>query len=450
MARAPRSKVAKTQTAAAAAAAAATASPKAKAKATTAPAAAPAPTAASPTTKAAKTAKATKTKKSTGDESTASIKLAPEPSKGKAKQQPVQQQPQQEPTPTDRRVSQAQALKAINALIAHRQKRTAAAGATTADILPNTPTARDDNLFLQFALKRLAPPSSSSPFPKPAQVALPHPLLSSESASVCLIVKDPQREYKDLLASLNIRSIARVVGVTKLKGKFAPFEARRQLMSDHDLFLVDDRVVGMMPRLLGKKWMDSKKPPIPVKLTHTRHLAQELDRAIGSTYYNPTRGSCLTIRIGSLVAHTPQQLVDNLEAAIPAVIQRLKPIDSDDPASATAETPATRSRWNNVQAIELKTGSSMALPVWTSSLAERWVGMEQESAKAKEVRELKAAKRAAKEAKDVERKKRKLLKGAKAVEQAMEESDDDEEDDDDDEEEDGDEVAEEASDDDEE
>ncbi|KAE8271380.1 hypothetical protein A4X09_0g959 [Tilletia walkeri] len=343
----------------------------------------------------------------------------------------------------DGRVSQQQAVKAVNALLAHRQKRTSSSSGE--NLLPNTPTARDDNLFLQFALKRLAPPSSSSPFPKPTQLSLPHPLLSPESASICLIVKDPQREYKDLLTSLNIKSIARVVGITKLKGKFAPFDARRQLMADHDLFLVDERVVGLMPRLLGKKWMESKKPPIPVKLTHTRHLAQELDRAIGSTYYLPTRGSCLTIRIGSLVAHTPTQLIENIQAAIPAVIQRLKPIDSEATAATENGTTETRSRWNNVQAIELKTGSSMALPVWNSSLTERWVGMEEESAKAKTIREEKSAKRAAKLEKEVERKKRKLLKGA----QAMEESDDDEEDDDEEEDDDDEVEGEEGSDEDE-
>ncbi|KAK0555618.1 proteasome-interacting protein cic1 [Tilletia horrida] len=334
----------------------------------------------------------------------------------------------------DRRVNSGQALKAINALISHKQKRLAA-GADDDQLLPPTPTARDDILFLQLTLKRIPAPTTSAPaaFTKPIRVPLPHSLLQPNEASVCLIVKDPQREYKDLLTSLGIRSIARVVGVTKLKGKFAPFDARRQLMNDHDLFLVDERVVSLMPRLLGKKWMESKKPPIPVKLTHTRHLAEELDKAIGSTYYIPNRGTCLTLRIGSLAAHTPTQLVENLEAALPSLIQRLKPISSSEDGSVTTEeSPDTRSRWNNVQAIDLKTGSSAALPIWTSSLADRWTGMEEESAKAKEVREAKAVKEAARKQKLAAKKERKLLKGAKAVAEAMGQSDDDEDEDEDD------------------
>ena len=49
------------------------------------------------------------------------------------------------------------------------------------------------------------------------------------------------------------------MGVDKLKGKFRPFEARRQLLQDHDLFLADDRVVPMLPKLLGKIFFNAKK-----------------------------------------------------------------------------------------------------------------------------------------------------------------------------------------------
>jgi ribosome biogenesis protein UTP30 len=76
-----------------------------------------------------------------------------------------------------------------------------------------------------------------------------------------LITKDPQREYKDLLASPehNIKFISRVVGLAKLKGKFKPFEARRELLREHDMFLCDDRVLATMPKLLGSMFFDAKK-----------------------------------------------------------------------------------------------------------------------------------------------------------------------------------------------
>jgi ribosome biogenesis protein UTP30 len=39
---------------------------------------------------------------------------------------------------------------------------------------------------------------------------------------VCLLVKDPQREYKDLLEEKKIKFISRVVGMEKLQGKASP------------------------------------------------------------------------------------------------------------------------------------------------------------------------------------------------------------------------------------
>lgn len=42
---------------------------------------------------------------------------------------------------------------------------------------------------------------------------LPHPLIDPKLSAVCLIVKDPQREYKDLLAEHNIKFVSKVVYV---------------------------------------------------------------------------------------------------------------------------------------------------------------------------------------------------------------------------------------------
>ena len=74
-----------------------------------------------------------------------------------------------------------------------------------------------------------------------------------------MITKDPQREYKDLLETHKIKFIHRVVGLGKLKGKWKPFEARRLLLKENGLFLADERVIPLLPRLLGKKWFEAKK-----------------------------------------------------------------------------------------------------------------------------------------------------------------------------------------------
>lgn len=86
-----------------------------------------------------------------------------------------------------------------------------------------------------------------------------HALVDPRESAVCLITKDPQREYKDLLEAHSIRFISRVVGVEKLKGKFKPFEAKRLLLKENGLFLADERVIPLLPKLLGSKFFAAKK-----------------------------------------------------------------------------------------------------------------------------------------------------------------------------------------------
>jgi ribosome biogenesis protein UTP30 len=76
---------------------------------------------------------------------------------------------------------------------------------------------------------------------------------------ICLITKDPQRQYKDLLESHGVKFISRVVGLEKLKGKFKPFEARRLLLKENGMFLADDRIIPLLPQVLGNKWFQAKK-----------------------------------------------------------------------------------------------------------------------------------------------------------------------------------------------
>jgi ribosome biogenesis protein UTP30 len=56
-----------------------------------------------------------------------------------------------------------------------------------------------------------------------------------------------------------VKFIARVVGLEKLKGKHKPYEARRALANDHQVFLCDESIMPMMPKLLGKIFFDAKK-----------------------------------------------------------------------------------------------------------------------------------------------------------------------------------------------
>ena len=86
-----------------------------------------------------------------------------------------------------------------------------------------------------------------------------YPIVDPRTTSVCLITKDPQREYKDLIEREGIKFISRVVDIRHLKGKWKSFEAKRVLLKENGLFLADERVIPLLPALLGKIFFQAKK-----------------------------------------------------------------------------------------------------------------------------------------------------------------------------------------------
>jgi ribosome biogenesis protein UTP30 len=165
----------------------------------------------------------------------------------------------------DSHVSAKQCTRAVHALHAYALKKQKEQEEN--ELLPSN----EQYVWLQITVKRMHPEHKIKPFkmyvsllfngctivtfPSP----LKHPLIDPRVTPICLITKDPQREYKDLLESHKIKFISRVVGITKLKGKFKSYEARRMLLKENGMFLADERVIPLLPGLLGKKWFDAKK-----------------------------------------------------------------------------------------------------------------------------------------------------------------------------------------------
>jgi ribosome biogenesis protein UTP30 len=157
--------------------------------------------------------------------------------------------------------------------------------------------------------------------------------LRTEDQQVCLITKDPQREYKDQLRSKNLMesTVHKVIGVTKLRQKYKPHEAKRLLCRSYDSFLADERVIPLLPKLLGKTFFERKKIPVPVNLTR-KDVGKELERALDSTYLFVGNG-CTS---------------ENIADALPALMEKIP------------------KGWSNIQSIHLKTNQSVALPLYNS------------------------------------------------------------------------------------
>jgi ribosome biogenesis protein UTP30 len=207
---------------------------------------------------------------------------------------------------------------------------------------------------------------------------LPNPIIASD-AKICIFTKDPQRAYKDLVASdafpATLRErVGRVLGVDKLKKKFKSFEQKRALLADYDIFMVDERVIKIVAEFLGKVFYGSKsKRPIPIKLTAgafvdktvkkdkepqnvvgtPQGVAKEIESALNSTYLSMSASANTSIKIGNL-SQTAAQIKENTEAVIAAIIP--KHIEQG---------------WRNVRSLHIKGPATKALPIWLAD--ELWV-----------------------------------------------------------------------------
>lgn len=68
-----------------------------------------------------------------------------------------------------------------------------------------------------------------------------------------LLAGEGHKAAKEQLALQANTGVAKVVGLSKLRRKYEAHEAKRQLCSQFDLFLADDRILPSLPKLIGKR-----------------------------------------------------------------------------------------------------------------------------------------------------------------------------------------------------
>ncbi|KAI9745797.1 MAG: hypothetical protein M1818_000478 [Claussenomyces sp. TS43310] len=211
---------------------------------------------------------------------------------------------------------------------------------------------------------------------KPGKIALPHPINLSSSSTICLITADPQRTYKDIVASPAFPSelaarITRVVGVQKIKAKYHEYEAQRQLLAEYDLFLADDRIVTQLPKLLGKTFYKSTtKRPVPVSMQAAaprtdgkriarakgdasakdviapQKLAAEIEKTLRAALVSLSPSTQTSVRV-ALAGFSAEQVAENVKAVADELITRFVP-----------------QKWRGVRALHIKGPNSAALPIW--------------------------------------------------------------------------------------
>ncbi|XP_073399005.1 ribosomal L1 domain-containing protein 1 [Dendrobates tinctorius] len=188
------------------------------------------------------------------------------------------------------------------------------------------------------------------------RIPLPHGIRPS-TCEVCLFTKDEpnmsveqtEKFYKKMLSQHGVKQITEVIPLKKMKKEYKPYEAKRRLLGSYDLFLADSRIRRLLPSLIGKHFYKEKREPQSVNLKH-KYLADELNRFIQGTQLHITnRGCCYSVRVG----HTGMKVEDIAEniLAVSQVLAEKLPL-----------------KWKNVKVLHLKSQSSVALPIYTSSL----------------------------------------------------------------------------------
>ncbi|PHH74461.1 hypothetical protein CDD80_3070 [Ophiocordyceps camponoti-rufipedis] len=290
-----------------------------------------------------------------------------------------------------------QTLKASKALLAHIQKAAKEGAEQAADksskrnLLDDDDDVRDTPIWLTLTTKRHL---SGTTRLKPVKIPLPHSLNEDETITICAITADPQRVYKDVIASPEFpaalaKRITRVIDFSKLKAKYSQYEAQRKLFSEHDIFVADDRIVNRLPKVLGKTFYKStQKRPIPVVLEAKRtkvngklvghkkrnaaaaaaggegavkasntasaaDMAKEINKAIGCALVSLSPSANTTIRVA--YAHwEPEHVAANVAAVASALVEKWVP-----------------HQWRNVKSIYIKGPTTAALPIWQTD--ELWL-----------------------------------------------------------------------------
>jgi ribosome biogenesis protein UTP30 len=216
---------------------------------------------------------------------------------------------------------------------------------------------------------------------QPGKISLPHSL-NAEETTICLITAEPQRAYKNIVASEEFpaelsKRITRVIDYGKLKAKYGQYEAQRKLFAEADIFLGDDRIINRLPKILGKTfYKTTQKRPVPVNLQAKApkvdgkrqkrvktegtvnagtpaEIAKEIQKAINSAFVSLTPSTNTSIRIG-YSGWIAEQIADNVDAVVTGMIEKWVP-----------------QKWRNMKSVYIKGPETTALPIWLTD--ELWV-----------------------------------------------------------------------------
>jgi len=180
---------------------------------------------------------------------------------------------------------------------------------------------------------------------KPIRIPIPNTIYGRDGVDICLFVKDPQAEWEEFLNNNPVKNVKKVVSLKSLRTDYKSYQHRRELLNQFDFFFADERIIPLLPPLLGSKFFDAKRQPPAVNFASG--FKKNLVEARDSTYLHIPQGPVINVKVGHS-DQTKDQIAENITAAIPAIVEKIP------------------RKWKNVQSIFVKTATSAALPIYTA------------------------------------------------------------------------------------
>lgn len=206
---------------------------------------------------------------------------------------------------------------------------------------------QDEFFYLIVTLKKIPANGRTNPF----KIPLPHSLVDSQFAEICLIIGDgPKSNLTKEAAQKKIKAenipVSKVMKLSKLRSDYKAFEAKRKLCDSYDLFLADKRILPALPKLLGKQFFKKRKIPIGVDLKH-KGWKEQIEKVCQSALFFLGTGTCSVVKVGK-ASMGKKEIAENVIAAIDGI------------------AGIVPRRWGNIRSFHLKMAESLALPVYQS------------------------------------------------------------------------------------
>lgn len=182
----------------------------------------------------------------------------------------------------------------------------------------------DAELFVTVSTKKFY---ANKPSLKPKSIKLSHSIHNKEDLKTCLIIKDDlvtNESELEKIENANLPTLKQILTLNQLKTDYKHFEKRRQLYSQFDLFLADDRIFNSLPNVLGKAFFGKSinKNPTAIRICSNKDkknlslvtLQNQFEKVLSSTKFLPPVGTNIVIKTGLINGDlSKKQLVENIQ-----------------------------------------------------------------------------------------------------------------------------------------